>query len=81
MGSFVGVNSLNVHHHLDGMVLEQDTIASHDVASHGGYFSAVGCTGGFCHSNSTDSHLAFVVQSRDLHDHKNALLNESHTFY
>ena len=81
MRALIRMNGFDVHERLDSLVLQKNAVAAHDVASHRSDFTTVGCAGSFCHSNSTDRHLTLIIQTGNLHDHENALLNESHTFH
>ena len=80
MASFICVDGLDIHKSLDCLVLKQDSIASNHITRHCGNFTAVFGACCFDHSDTSKCDVSTVVKPRNLHAHKNALLNESHTF-
>ena len=80
MATLVSVNGLNIHHRLDGLVLQQDSVSPHYVAGEGSDFAAVGCAGSLGHGDTSNGHVALVIKAGYLHDEQETLFNESHTF-
>ena len=79
MTALIGVDSLDVHQRLHRLILQQDAVSTHNVASHSSNLAAVCSASGLHHGDAANCHLTTVVHARDLHAHQKALLHKLHT--